>query len=696
MESSDNKGPGKKRKAPRSWWWRLLRGTAILSLLVLIVLSGTIFYAMGRLPFLAKWAVERALPGARVEMKTVDILWPDSLRVENFELFSRKDGAKLLGLKAGTVAFDFQSVWTREIREVVLEQPVVEVSPRIGEAFAPKEGTPTPQGASQPWVIRRLKCAYGELEMKGFGPEGLELRAKFSCDLKDFAPQSAESVLHEIVLWDIASLPKKGESTWLSVDLIRLGIDFSVLRKDKLISSVQVEGGTLVFGESLRKMFLGNGEAEPAKPGKEESPWVIGTLALQNVNVIIDDERPDITDIRFKLNTALTQVPLSKAASQVGAQAQKIEINDLDIRSPLDPFTKVATIRSLEVEFTLGGLIRREIESINVSSPTIYVGKDLFWYMEDAQKRLGTDTDPNAPPVPPEEKPPDWLVKRFGLEDGRLVLGSGGRARYGIPLTFTSSATDVSLANLASLKAELELVIPEQDYVFADYQLEFKSQQGELRFAYPPEKHENNLVGTLRLTTIRWRQYQAADAWLSVTFDQQGINGLFGGKVYGGYASGGFSFFFNPDNPWIGWIAGKKIDLKKLTDIIAPKNFQMTGPMNFRLQLDAQAKEIQRVVGELEATKPGKMKITKLDDFLQNLPGDWPVLKKDTTRIALETLRDFDYTQCKGSFWFVDFQGILNLALQGPNGSRNFDVVLHRDDTPEGLWKQPEPSKSTP
>ena len=231
------------------------------------------------------------------------------------------------------------------------------------------------------------------------------------------------------------------------------------------------------------------------------------------------------------------------------------------------------------------------------------------------------------------------------------------------------------------------LEIPPQRYAFDSYQLEFTSEKGELRFSYPPEKNLNNLVGTIRLKSIRWRQYKASDSWISVTFDRSGINGKFGGKVYGGETWGGFSFFFYADSPWIGWLSGRGISLRELTNILSPQNFQLSGPMEFRLQMDARSHNIERVLGDFRATKPGKMVIGKIDDLLARIPSTWNLVKQGSTRIALQTLRDFEYKKAQGDFWFVDSQGVLRLTLQGPTGSRNFEVVLHADDSPRGRWK---------
>ena len=223
------------------------------------------------------------------------------------------------------------------------------------------------------------------------------------------------------------------------------------------------------------------------------------------------------------------------------------------------------------------------------------------------------------------------------------------------------------------------LRVRRQSRDFPDYQLAIEDAEGDLHFAYPPEKGQKNLVQKLQIGGVRRRQYRARKAWLAVTFDERGINGEFGASAYGGYLNGGFSFFFSDDSPWIGWVAGTGVDTRSLTSIISPQNFTLTGPLDFEIQLDAFRKEIDRLRGVFRLTEPGRMKIGKIDDVLANLPPQWVAIKRSSTRIALETLRDFDYTAATGDFWFVQSQGILNLDLSGPNGSRKFEVALHDD-----------------
>ncbi len=633
-----------------------------------------VWIALRELPRIAKWMIERSVPGVEASLGGLSVELPGRLRARELTLKSKEDGGHLLTLQGGTVDFDFRELAGGRVASVELVEPRIDVSPKLLALLAnltPGEAPATK--ASRKWTLGRLVCKYGEIHTSGVGPEALEVAAKFSFDFIGF-PAPAEH-LHEIFLWDLQA-SAGGPEPIFQVDLAE--IVFDTAQVAGRIEHVKLKGGSLVLGHDLLALFEGQGSSPP---GEATAGLTIGRLDISRIAIRLEEDPQLGSAIRFSLNTTFANVPLNKAASALGEELQAIEIADLEILSPLDPLAKVISIRSLLAEFTLAGLLRKEIHAITVTGPAIHVSPDLFWYMEYAQKRFADEGS--------GQDGPGWTVRQFTLTGGRLLLGSGGRESYGLPLTFRTSAENVDLGNLASLRARAALEIPAQQYVFEDYKLEFTSQPGELRFGYPPEKDEKNIVGTVRLDSLRWRQYQAADSWVSVTFDRSGINGLFGGKAYGGYLSGGFSFFFDAESHWVGWLSGKKISMRQLTDVIAPQNFRMTGPFDFRLQVDARRAEVQRVKGDLLATRAGALTIAKLDDMLGRVPDGWPALKQDSVRIALETLRDFDYTKCSGDFWFVDSQGVLDLVLQGPSGSRTFEVVLHADDSTQGRWKKP-------
>ena len=651
------------RRRVRRW----LRAFLFLALFLSLASGIAIWVAARNLPAFAKWAIERALPGARAEIRSLSVTAPNRLEIESLVLKARTNNETLLSLSGGSVGFNFEDLFHGRIGEVRLVQPVLNASPKLLDLFAaPTGGAPK---AGPAWTVRRIVCDYGELNVVGYGDPQLSVHTKFAFDFQNFSPASAVTQRHEIVLWNFdAALDKS--PPFAVLDLVRFGFDFAAISKSHSIDSLSIEGGSLVVGESLRKLFT-----KPASTAG--SPWILEKASVKRVAVRLDDNHPEIPDITFALNTTFEHVPFSQAAAGLGEQEQTLEIAYAEIPAPNDPLAKVLTMQNVRLTFSLKGLLHREIKAIAIRRPAIYVNENLFSYMETAASQFGGSSDG-----------PGWKIENFSVSDGELVVGGNGRRKYGLPLSFHTEARNVKLDDLASLQFQFSLVVPSQRYEFASYQLEFTSQQGALRFSYPPEKNEKNLVGEIHLTEVRWRQYQSTDAWLAVTFDRKGINGEFGGKAYRGYAKGGFSFFFSNESPWIGWLSGERIDLKRFTHVISPENFRMTGPLDFRLQMDAQGKNIDRVKADFRATEPGRMIIGKIDDLLARIPPTWNSLKQGSTRIALEALRDFDYTKAGGNLWFVRSQGILQLKLQGPTGSRNFDVLLHTNDSPEGRWKQ--------
>ncbi len=553
---------------------------------------------------------------------------------------------------------------------------------------APAKGEPQTQGLPN-WSLRRLSCDYAEIEVSGYGNKDLTLSAKATFDLRDLSPANLPQALHEIVFWDVQARVNPAKDPVLVLDQLKLGWTFDGILQTRHLASLAIQGGRLAVGDDLQKLAHpadSQSAAAPAAPAKKETAWTIDALKLADVQVRMRDEKKNIPNASFALNTSLVGVTLGDAASNLGEAEQTVEIADLEIPARLDPFSKVLTVRSMFIRFSLAGLVRKELESIAILSPTVYVSEDLFDYMDDAKSAAA------SPDAAKKSDNTGWTVKDVRIDFGKLVIGSGGRPQYGVPLGFHTRIQNVALDNLAALKLDGALRVPEQNYSFESYQIEFVTKRkdgkgGELRFSYPPEKNESNLVGTVFLDDIRWRQYSASDAWLSITFDRQGINGLFGTKAYEGYVSGGFSFFFESDSPWVGWVAGKGIDTQSFTDVVSPQNFRMTGPLDFKVQTNASGKQIERVKGDFVLRSKGKMEIRKLDAMMADIPDTWSQIKQSSTRIALQTLRDYPYDSGRGDFWFVDSQGVFQMRLDGPLGKRSFGVVLHADDTKQGRWQ---------
>lgn len=621
---------------------------------------------------LARWTLKKAIPAARVDVGEARLESPGEIVFEDFVLNDPVTGNPLLRLERGRVVFSFADIVRRQIGEIHLQNPLLVISPGWSGVFPE-----APPGAknSAPARIRRLFCDFGEIRYEGSHTGRPDITAKFSMDWHDIGSDSEEP--QEFTLWDIQATAPNFHDPFLVLDLVRLeGTPRELLERFELRKAM-ISGGTLAVGSALDQLTR-----LPKAPSQSPAPaWKIGHLDIAGVRASLGENAwRSHGDIVFTIATTLQNLTPSEITNAIASTEQSIELSDLVIPSPRDPFTHVLALRSVFLRFSLAGLLDREIRDVTVLGPVVSIGEDLFLYMDQARARMGGEgTSANSS---------RWKIQRLEVKFGSLVVGSGERGNYGLPLNFQTVASNVSLDDLSSLSLNGSLEIPARDYRFPGYQIEFETERGDLRFSYPPEKAVSNVVGTVKIKSLRWRQYLATKAWITATFDREGINGNFGGSLHGGDIAGGFSFFFTDKSPWIGWLGGKNVDLKKLTGVMAPQNFSMTGPLEFSLQTNAEAKSIRRVKGRFLTTAPGSLRIGKIDELLTRIPSEWAPMKRDGMRIALESLRDFEYRSGEGSFWFTDGQGILDLKLLGPLGSRTFQTVLHANESTAGLWKQ--------
>jgi hypothetical protein len=115
----------------------------------------------------------------------------------------------------------------------------------------------------------------------------------------------------------------------------------------------------------------------------------------------------------------------------------------------------------------------------------------------------------------------------------------------------------------------------------------------------------------------------------------------------------------------------------------------MDGLVDFKVEANGRAAVVERVRGEASGQGKGRMVVNKLNDLLAGLPPDWTALKSELSRVSLETLRDFDYTEARSEFWFVGKQGIIDIRMKGPTGSRNLELVFHGDEAKRpSRWQQ--------
>jgi hypothetical protein len=662
--------PNNPKRQRRARWFQI---ATLLLALVIIVGAAVVFYLSQNLAPIARWGVRQTLPGAKVDVKDVRFKGPGTIAFSDLLLIDPATGKELVRLERGKVVFNFEDIARRQIGELHFENPLFRISPGWSGLF-PK--APPEAGKAAPAKIRRIVCDYGEIIYDG-EPEGKpRVTAKFSFDWKDFDADASKPLT--LTCWDIRATAPGFEDPFLVLDLVNItSFPQGIFERNEL-HNITILNGHLAVGSALEQL-AGLQKPSPT-PSVPASIWRVGSIDVSGVQAHLGDNAwRSGTDIVFSINTTLRNITPAEITETLGGTEQLVELHDLVIPSPRDPFIRVLTLRSVFIRFTIAGLIDKEIREITVLNPVVHIGEDLFLYMDKARENVTTASG---------EATPGWRIGKLDVKFGSIMVGSGGRSRYGLPLSFQTTVENISLDDLTTLQLRGSLEIPKQEYEFPSYQIELSTSPGELFFSYPPEKSVSNVVSTIRIDKLRWRQYTASNAWISATFDREGINSTFGGTLYSGSITGGFGFFFEDKSPWIGWLSGTKVNLSSITDIIAPQNFRMTGPLNFTAQINAEAQKIRRVKGLFTTPKPGRMEIVKIDDLLARIPTEWSNLKKSSLRVALEVLRDFNYDKGEGGFWFTDGQGMLDLKLQGPLGSRTLKTVLHANENPKAHWKK--------
>lgn len=675
-------------KFPRLLWLRrILFFLALLGALGFLAIFATSrVEPLVRSPRVAAWAIDQIFPGLRLELR--DLGWEglNGVRLEGIRLTEKKTGEVLAEVEKLRVTWTPAGLWQNRLDSIEITEPFLRLTPATLAALQPEKKPPEP--AQSPaagadwlrWQVGEIRCDYGQFLLQGLGrgPQSeLVLSSRFSLAWTDvnFSAEE-ESRRQEVLLWGLAANHPE-EAPLLSVDWLQVHFSPGILRQKGWLDAIEVKGGELQLGPEIQALLPPPpGEAQPTT-GEGMRIWV-GRLGLQNIAVRLIGAAPLGAEIAFSLNTTLQNIPLGQLPQILGEETQLVKLARIELRSPLDPLVRVITIHSVFVYFTLDGLLQHRLRRVVVLNPVMYLSQDLFIYME--QMRATSPPDAPSPQL-------DWVIEEFRAEYGSLILGGEKLGQVGLPLSFSTSATNVRLDSLASLRLRADLEIRTQDFAFPALQLDLRQLGGELKFSYPSEEDLNNLVNVLRLERLQWRQFTAQSLWLSATFDARGIFAQAGGEAYGGYVNAGVSFFFVPEGRWVGWVAGQGIDLQKLTQVLAPENFSMTGPAEFTIEVDGVKKLIQRLRGQLGTTQPGLLRINKIDDLLANLPTKWSSLKRSSAILALETLRDFRYTSAMADFWYVEEQGQLRLRMPGPAGSRNFTLRLHADETADGLWK---------
>ena len=598
----------------------------------------------------------------------------------------RGDAHPALAIASLKIAGTMNGLARGTVEEVAIDEPLIQVTDHLLAWRPPRSQAPAhaPPEAVQ-WKVQRLTVKRGHA---GVDLAGAPL-AEFSFGVRlqnaglgdDRAGELQSVELHDVNLRTRAA----GVEPFLRIPAIRAEFRVAELLQQRRLARLRVENLDFRYNAAFREMIASGARSQPAPTapsvdaGGKASPATIGELRLLEGRIHLDDLGIGVPGIECRLETAFRDLALEPGGGQGGQELQTIELSQIALRSPLDPFVTVLDLDTIFIRFTLAGLWKRQIQEVAIVRPTLAIGPDLFWYIDRVQQN---QSDQPAGGVGPADDGPPWAIQDFSAKVGRLVLALEGQAKLALPMPFESHAQNLNFRRLSDLRLKLNIDMPEQDYDYPSYELALRGVSGRVEFSLPPAKDSNNVVNTLHIRGVQWKDFRGRDLFLDVTYDENGIYGKLAGKGYGGNVNGQFNFLLTPESDWNGWVSGEHVDLKPITAALAPEKFSLNSPADFRLSVKARAQEILKVDGDFKASSAGGLRIGKLDDFIRDLPGDWSGVKRGLSRISLETLRDFAYDTAHGDFHFTGLVGAVHLDLRGPRGFRKIEMNFREASSP--------------
>ena len=604
--------------------------------------------------------------------------------------------------------------------------------PKAGAAAGAGTSSPTEEVDSLFLIrVRDLELADAQVHIEADGFLGGLPETTFTLNLRsaEEQPTPAENIDYLLSATDLKVYTSDTPEAPIVTGTEILGkFSASGVQREERIDRITVSGLDVRIGEGVEQILAAldpelepdddpDDEPEPEpEPDEATAPddaaagtspeWKIGQLELDEARFTLEKFIPGLPYVPLVLQTTLNEVPLS-GRSRGDERPQKVELRNLIIASPYNSLLPVAKLRSIWVHFTVPGLIRNEIEKIEIVSPEIYLGEHLFWYIDyyrkfasnepaaedpaGEEKLAAISVDPCAATGDEEQaeaggkieaienalknnKISGWQIRNVEASTGSLIVAPKGYPLGILPFPF-SAKTDLAVG-----KIELDLKVPASDYVFEDLELELRGLNGEAFFNYPIRKQDNNFVQTFTAPELLYQDYRADEVYLSLTYTETLIHGELGGKAYGGYANGEFNIYIGETYKWDAWVTGTGLELGPISEILAPETIKMTGTLDAKIITDGEGLIPAKVSGTMNTSGPCHMTVSKLDDVLDSIPEEWNALYKAISNAGIEAFQNYDFTSGSAKLQLIGRDGTASMLLDGPDGKRDiaFRFFDHR------------------
>jgi|GEM_PF-655041 len=433
------------------------------------------------------------------------------------------------------------------------------------------------------------------------------------------------------------------------------------------IEQVRIHGAQIFLGKLIAAAGPGknNGGKNRTTPFKVKL-FILGqgTLFMDNLGAGLPPLPVRVAEV-----TPLVLENLRLGGSEKDPAANDLQVvvlEDLKFFSPYDPFMPVLGFEQIRLVFSWNGIQNQLLDQVYIRKPTIYVGEDLFLFVDKVKEQAALD--PSSKPEAP------WSISSFEVKNGQIVITSFGDKGITLPFLFSSKAQPVVLDDFSKMQFATKFTFEKTNLNYLEYGLKVKAMEGVMDFSLPLGEDNSNIVLTLKANDIDWKSLRMTEPWVSMTFDKKGLFGEFGGKSYQGYIKGNAQVFLQEGFPWVASGEATKVDVEPITRLLSPENFLLDGPVSFDFKVQGRSKQVLELLGSARLEGPGKMQITAIDDVLKNLPGEWSMTKKDLSGIALQAFRSYDYTSGNCIISFAPPLSSFQLRLDGKQGRRNINL----------------------
>lgn len=518
------------------------------------------------------------------------------------------------------------------------------------------------------WVFTTLQIASGHLHIPAIPTLGIP---DIAADIAISTPQgeALPHGVHDVSLFDIAVSADQEDPPFYRSEGITARIDCRKIWEGSCLTALRIGKGTLEIGDAIAGMFSQEeataGEEEPAEapdPAAMPADDPLAKLFPDLAEVAIADTRIILKNIAPGLHTVI--FGLKKKPGK-----QRIELAQIEITSPYNPLLPVARLDTIFIEFTLAGLLQQRIKKIEIVSPTIFVGENLFWFIEHYRSNGKEEEKENNEEGGDKQ---GWDINEIHAHNGKLVIAPKGMPIPGLEVPFPFSCR----TQLGRGVIEATLAIQNADYAIPDIEILLEDLEGTVEFNLPIKQLDNNLVQVLKAKKLRFRQLEGEDPWVSFTYDQHGIYTRFGAKSYGGYVEGAANVYIDDDYTWDAWAAMTDLETGPVTEVLTPTYFRMQGRSDATVIASGNISELFQASGTFSSPDGGEIDIRALDGLENNIEAASPITLW-LAEAGVDLLQHFRYDTAEGKFSLYGREGELDFLLAGPDGRREFEVMVH-------------------